>query len=312
MGRAGPRRVLAAEAPPPCAACCGATRSLPSPGASPSPLPPPFPHRAGSTLTFCAAWRSTTGSWRRRRRPPRASASLPTALPPLVTGQQAGLLGGPFLTVIKALTAVRVAKDLTRSTGRDHVPVFWAESDDHDVDEANEAVTLDRRRRGSLFQPALARSAPGVTHRIPAPRERGGGVWSPGFSRLPGKRSSPVGLAERLRADLAGSPDFGRWFARGMLSLLGGKGLVVFDALEERYKEFARNLWVRVLEDPLHLTAELEAAGERVTEAGYAPILAKKRRRCPFFLITGGRRETVFFERGVFSRGERPSTPTWS
>jgi len=221
----------------------------------------------------------------------------------VVTGQQAGLLGGPFLTVIKALTAVRIAKDLTRNTGRDHVPVFWAESDDHDVDEANEAVTLDTGGEALFFSlpwPESRRESP--TGSLPLGSEAEELVTR--FLSSSGETEFTGRLEERLRSDLAGSPDFGRWFARGMLSLLGGKGLVVFDALEERYKKFARNLWVRVLEDPLHLTAELEAAGERVTEAGYAPILAKKRRRCPFFLITGGRREPVFFERGSFRAGE--------
>jgi len=221
----------------------------------------------------------------------------------VVTGQQAGLLGGPFLTVIKALTAVRVAKDLTRTTGRPHVPVFWAETDDHDVDEANEAVTLDTDGEPvflSLPWPESHRESP--TGSLPLRGEAEELVTR--FLSASGETEFTGPLAERLRADLAGSPDFGRWFARGMLSLLGGKGLVVFDALDGRYKEFARNLWGRVLENPLHLTAELEAAGQRVSEAGYTPILAKKRRRCPFFLVTDGRREPVFFERGSFRAGE--------
>ncbi|HWR97429.1 MAG TPA: bacillithiol biosynthesis BshC, partial [Candidatus Methanoperedens sp.] len=60
----------------------------------------------------------------------------------VVTGQQAGLLGGPLFTLCKTLTAIRVARALTLRHGRPFVPVFWAETDDHDVDEVNRAWTL--------------------------------------------------------------------------------------------------------------------------------------------------------------------------
>ena len=42
----------------------------------------------------------------------------------VLTGQQVGLLGGPAFSVYKALTAIRLANDLTAS-GTDAVPVFW-------------------------------------------------------------------------------------------------------------------------------------------------------------------------------------------
>jgi bacillithiol biosynthesis cysteine-adding enzyme BshC len=225
----------------------------------------------------------------------------------VVSGQQAGLLGGPFLTIIKALTTIHIADDLTLRTGRPHVPVFWSETDDHDIDEANAAVTLapdSEPHTLSLPWPESLRESP--TGSLPLGQEAERLIDS--FFTLSGETAFSEGLRKRLVADLAAAPDFGRWFAKGLLSLLGDRGLIVFDALEERYKEFGRDLWVKVLEDPLRLTAELEAAGDRLSEAGYAPVLSKKKRRCPFFLITGGRREPVFFERGSFRAGERTYT----
>jgi bacillithiol biosynthesis cysteine-adding enzyme BshC len=221
----------------------------------------------------------------------------------VVTGQQAGLLGGPFLTVIKALTAIRLAGELARSTGRPHVPVFWAETDDHDVEEANRVVTLRPDSEPVTFElPWPESHREGPTGSLPLGPEAGKLIDD--FLAATGETEFTGALRERLRSDLEGSRNFSQWFARGMLSLLGKRGLVVFDALEGRYKEFARDLWVRVLEEPLRLTAELEGAGERLGDAGYTPVLAKKRRRCPFFLVTEGRREAVFFERGSFRAEE--------
>src|SRR5580658_6978605 len=53
----------------------------------------------------------------------------------VVTGQQVGLFCGPAYTIYKALTAIHLARDLTRR-GISAVPIFWLASEDHDFDEA--------------------------------------------------------------------------------------------------------------------------------------------------------------------------------
>ncbi len=79
----------------------------------------------------------------------------------VVTGQQVGLFGGPLLTLLKAATAIRKAQDATRHSGREHVPVFWLASEDHDLAEVDQValptktqvVTLKLGLDGSRKQP---------------------------------------------------------------------------------------------------------------------------------------------------------------
>jgi bacillithiol biosynthesis cysteine-adding enzyme BshC len=64
----------------------------------------------------------------------------------VVTGQQPGLFGGPLFTILKALTAAKLAERLQEESGRRTVPVFWIADEDHDFAEVHEAtVVVDGR-----------------------------------------------------------------------------------------------------------------------------------------------------------------------
>lgn len=55
----------------------------------------------------------------------------------VITGQQAGFLGGPAYTAYKIATAIRLAVDWQDRLGVRVVPVFWLASEDHDLQEIN-------------------------------------------------------------------------------------------------------------------------------------------------------------------------------
>ncbi|MCK4858905.1 MAG: bacillithiol biosynthesis BshC, partial [candidate division Zixibacteria bacterium] len=52
-------------------------------------------------------------------------------------GRQACLFGGPLLILIKALAIVKIADRYSRQLGREVVPIFWIDADDHDFEEVN-------------------------------------------------------------------------------------------------------------------------------------------------------------------------------
>lgn len=62
----------------------------------------------------------------------------------VVTGQQVVLFGGPLLTLLKASAAISRAREATRITGIDHVPVFWMATEDHDLAEVDQAALLTK------------------------------------------------------------------------------------------------------------------------------------------------------------------------
>src|SRR5438105_167719 len=64
----------------------------------------------------------------------------------VVTGQQVGLFSGPSYTIYKALTAVKLAAELT-ARGIQAVPVFWLATEDHDFAEVNHCWVFDSAHR---------------------------------------------------------------------------------------------------------------------------------------------------------------------
>ncbi len=61
----------------------------------------------------------------------------------IVTGQQAGLFGGPFFTLLKALTALKLADQVARDHGVPAVAVFWIDAEDHDWEEVRSCTVFD-------------------------------------------------------------------------------------------------------------------------------------------------------------------------
>jgi len=233
--------------------------------------------------------------------PPEVFASLrllADGAPAVVTGQQAGLLGGPLFTLLKTLSAIRVARELTARHGRPFVPIFWSETEDHDLDEVNQAWTLGAQAPVRFSVPVADehRGAPVGTIPIDAEAARFAEEF---FAASPATEFTPALLAG-LTGDIERSPDWGAWFSRHLDRLFGRYGLVVADSMDARLTACARLLWARVLEEPLALTRTCQERGRWLAGLGYRPILRKMEKRTPFFLLEKGKRQPVTFERGLF------------
>jgi uncharacterized protein YllA (UPF0747 family) len=61
----------------------------------------------------------------------------------VITGQQPGLFTGSTYTILKALTAIKLARALD-GMGIPAVPVFWVAAEDHDYQEIESTSVLDR------------------------------------------------------------------------------------------------------------------------------------------------------------------------
>lgn len=193
----------------------------------------------------------------------------------VVTGQQAGLLTGPLLTILKAITALRLAAQMEAALDRPVVPVFWIASEDHDFAEINQVRAVDGVQR-----PVRLRLPPMPNRRsigeIPVPAAARHLVRA--AEALNGAGSSPDPEAVRWMEDtlasaLRGHESLARWFARMMAILFADRRLVLLDPMLPELRELAvpviRQAWRRA---PA-VNAELAAAAQRLRADGFTPGL---------------------------------------
>jgi bacillithiol biosynthesis cysteine-adding enzyme BshC len=229
----------------------------------------------------------------RRGSPPEARAAVAALANPgtvaVVTGQQAGLFGGPLFTLLKALTAVRLAQRVTRDHGVPAVAVFWIDAEDHDWDEiaacgvlgadhAVRHVAVDapegagERPVASLaYDTAISRAIDELSATVPPTEFTRGLVDSLRDAYLPGR-----GVADA----------FGAWLDQ----VLGVHGLVVYDASDPAAKPFAAPIFRRELEQ-VGLTTGLAAeAGAALIARGYHMQVTPHEGQAALFDLVGGRR----------------------
>lgn len=183
----------------------------------------------------------------------------------VMTGQQAGLLGGPMYAVSKAVTAILLAKAHT-SEARPVVPMFWVASQDHDADEVRSATLLDLSETlHTLSLPLPSGRAIGRIKLEPA--------WLTQTLELlhafdaPPEFKAPV--IEGVTRCFHASSTYAEWFARLTLELLGSSGLIVIDPLHPAISGLFAPHIRRELAQPLESSRAIEDAAVRLEALGF-------------------------------------------
>ncbi len=184
-------------------------------------------------------------------------------------GQQAGLFGGAYLSLVKAFGIVKAAHRFTDELGRSVIPIFWIAGDDHDFAEANHTYLMGRS--GDLVR---------VAYDAEPDRDAPTG-------RIQLDDTAALEQAKATLRDTLGSTDFTNdlydaversyrpgvtmveAFGHFMAWLTRGTGLVFFSPADPEAKALARPFFHAVLDhqEAIHQrTTESNAAIER---AGY-------------------------------------------
>jgi bacillithiol biosynthesis cysteine-adding enzyme BshC len=206
----------------------------------------------------------------------------------VVTGQQAGLFGGPLFTLLKAITAVQLAEQVTRDHHVQAVPVFWVDAEDHDWDEVRSCGVLDvdlRLQRISLGNPPGAHQLPVARVCLDATAETAVAALQ---AALPGTEFTS-GLVDQLRQTYREGASMVEAFSRWLDAVLGALGLVVFDSSDPAAKPLVAPLFAAEV-DHAGATGRLAAdAGAALAARGYHVQVSPSEGSLALFHLDGGR-----------------------
>ena len=206
----------------------------------------------------------------------------------VVTGQQAGLFGGPLYTLLKAVSAIRLARRVERDFGVPAVAVFWVDAEDHDLDEIRTCGVLDADQAFTTV--ALETNARAGT---PAAAVRLGRGIEPAFDALAAALPKTDFTAEvlgNLRRAYANGSGLVAAFATWLERLLGEHGLVVFDAADPAAKPLAADLFAREIRSAGTSSSLARSAGDRLRQAGFHAQVDPPANGVSLFLQDGDRR----------------------
>jgi bacillithiol synthase len=242
----------------------------------------------------------------RRHAPAEAQAAAALLADPtsvaVVTGQQAGLFGGPLFTLLKALTAIQLAERVRAEHQVPAIAVFWVDAEDHDWDEVKTCGVLDAEqapRSVSVGELPGVRTGPVARVRL---NETIIAALSELQSMLPATEFTPA-LLDDLRRCYEPGAGMAHAFSRWLEHVLGRSGLVVFDSSDPAAKPLVADVFAREIERPGE-TARLAAeAGAALASRGYhAQVTPSEGSLALFHMNTG--REPIKVSAGSFQVGD--------
>jgi bacillithiol biosynthesis cysteine-adding enzyme BshC len=216
----------------------------------------------------------------------------------VVTGQQVGLLGGPAFSVYKALTAIRLANDLT-ANGTNAVPIFWLATEDHDLAEVNHCFFAARA--------GLERfdwNTPGTEGRRVGEIQLGETI-SDLSSRASGmlEGASANDVAKWIAESYRPGETFGSAFANLMTRIFAGRGLIFLDPLSPELHRLSVQTMLRALKEHEALSKELVARSAALERAGFHAQVKVVENSTLVFRIVDGQRVAVRPKNGGFVAG---------
>jgi len=206
----------------------------------------------------------------------------------IVTGQQAGLFGGPLFTLLKALTAIRLAQRVEAEHRVPSVAVFWIDAEDHDWDEVKTCGVLGPDL--NLVEITLGQlpgAGAGPVAKVRLDESIGAAIEALGAHLPPTAFSAP--LLDTIRAAYQPGATMVEAFGRLLDATLGSRGLIVFDAADPAAKPLAAPVFAREVEQA-GATPRLAAdAGAALVARGYHAQVMPTLDQLALFHLDGAR-----------------------
>src|SRR5437773_2230021 len=208
----------------------------------------------------------------------------------VICGQQPGLFTGPNYTILKAITAIKLARALG-DRGVTAVPVFWIAAEDHDYQEIEWAAILDR-------DSALQQVRVNLSHPEPRPSAWLGldddvvDAISNCLTKLPESEFQPE-VRDLLMMSYKPGMSPVDAFARMLARLFEGSHLILVNPLDAELRKLATGTLHQVVRQNSAVRSALLARNRALSKAGYHEQVKIDEDFSGFFAYRGKSRQAV-------------------
>ncbi len=211
----------------------------------------------------------------------------------VISGQQAGLFGGPMYTLIKAIHTIRLAQQLfSEYDGWNFVPVFWIAADDHDYDEVKRFrwIGIDNEGHFCEYNPQSSfANKPVGSIEIDENIEQSFDCF---FTTNPQTEfTSELRLV--LESAYAAGKTMGDAFGILLSKLLGKYGIVIVNPMDARLKKIGAPLFAHAIEKRMEIVEGIYQRNEQLDKSNYHKQIGLPDDGTNLFIINEGRRESL-------------------
>ena len=230
----------------------------------------------------------------------------------VVTGQQAGIFGGPLYTVYKIIHCLKLANYFkTIYKNYYFVPVFWMEVGDSDYQEINHVQYL------SIQNELVRLSVP----------EKEGDKRSIYLRNIPDDINELLRNMEnifpqnefrdKLIANLkhiySPGKSFSNAFAEWLHHLFKDSGLIIIDPMDVEFAKLSRPLYTQAIEEHQKIQKSFQENSEQIKRTGYTPqVILSPQQTLLFYRLEDGSRVRLDFEDQKFTTHSGNSEESFS
>jgi bacillithiol biosynthesis cysteine-adding enzyme BshC len=209
----------------------------------------------------------------------------------IVTGQQVGIFGGPLYSVLKALTAIKLAEQHRA------VPIFWLATEDHDLAEVSFTNVLSPEHE--LRKLSLQAKDEG---------HRAGDVKLPAsVTRLTEELKDFFGaneVTDLLARCYAPGTTFADSFAQLFTHLFSDFGLILIDNRDPQLHKVAAPVFTKAAAHAVPLNQALQRRNQELQAAGFHAQVHVENSSSLLFHHQNGRRVAIKIEGDSFHAGK--------
>ena len=224
----------------------------------------------------------------------------------VVTGQHAGLFGGPLFTLLKAITTIKLSRHISNKFNVVAVPVFWIDSEDHDWNEI---------RTSQLLNSELELKKISLSDR-PESRDHAAGLIVLGKEIIEAinalEETLPVtefteNLLVNIKKAYCQEATMAESFGKFLESILGHHGLIVYDSSDSSSKPLVTEIFANEVRNAGRTNRLVKEAGRLLEARGYHSQVIPTEGNLALFLLDK-KRVPIRYMKGDYFVGDKKET----